>query len=324
MVQLKQLCPVLDGDFCTICPRPELAGLLPGAGDALPAHECVDHHLYQGLDGTWHLWGCIRGTPVGRILYHWQGDALEGADWRQTGEIMRVDHEAGESLEDWRGQEWIQSPYVVREAGRFYMFFGGHGTGVDAQGNPVPYEDPRMDGQICLMTSPDGMAWTRRRDEDGHSRLFLGPGETRDPCLIRVGDLWHLYYAGYHDGDPYQAGVYVRTSKDLVHWSDWRLVHQDPRYGPGRWGTECPHVVYRGGAYYLFRTEHYASAKTHVFCSTDPFDFGIGDASDCHVCDVAVAAPEIIVDGEGTEYVTSNHDLTGGTQLCRLRWEEIV
>jgi hypothetical protein len=140
--------------------------------------------------------------------------------------------------------------------------------------------------------------------------------------LIRVGDRWHLYYAGYHDDDPYQAGFYVRTSRNLIDWSNWYLVHQDPRYGPGRWGTECPHVVYRDGSFYLFRTEHYASAKTHVFCSEDPFDFGIGDASDYHVCDIAVAAPEVILDGEGNEYITSNHGLTGGTQLCRLRWEE--
>ena len=95
-----RLCPVLDGDFWTIGPRPDLADVLPGPDEAAPAHECVDHHVYRGLDGAWHLWGCIRGTPVGRILYRWQGDALEQANWRRTGEILRVDHEAGESLED--------------------------------------------------------------------------------------------------------------------------------------------------------------------------------------------------------------------------------
>jgi hypothetical protein len=33
-----------------------------------PQHQCVDHHVFQGLDGAWYLWGCIRGTPVGRVL----------------------------------------------------------------------------------------------------------------------------------------------------------------------------------------------------------------------------------------------------------------
>jgi hypothetical protein len=187
----------------------------------------------------------------------------------------------------------------------------------------VPRGDPCMACQMCLMTSPDGRTWRRHRDVQGFSRLFVGPGETRDACVIRVGNRWHLYHAGYHGDDRNEAGFYLRTSTDLVHWSDWRLVHQDRRYGSGPWDTECPHVVYRQGAYYLFRTEDYASARTHVFRSEDPFDFGIGDASANYVGSIAVAAPEVIVDGDGNETITSNHDLWGGTQLCRLAWERI-
>jgi arabinan endo-1,5-alpha-L-arabinosidase len=322
----ERLRPVLYGDSWLVGPNPPLADLgaeRPGEGstEGLPAHQCVDHHLYQGPDGAWHLWGCIRGTPVGRILYHWEGESLDAGPWRQTGEILRVDRSAGESLDDRGGEEWIQAPFVVRDGGVYWMFYGGHGTGVDEGGQPVPYGDPRMACQMCLMTSQDGRRWTRHREGDGYSRLFLGPGETRDPCVIRIDGRWHLYYAGYHAGDPYKAGVYLRTSDDLTHWSDWRLVHQDRRYGDGPWDTECPHIVYRGGAYYLFRTEEYASAKTHVFRSEDPHDFGIGDASAHYVGSIAVAAPEIIVDRDGGEYITSNHDLRGGTHLCRLAWE---
>lgn len=313
----RKLRPVLDGDPWLTGPRPDLSELEGG----IQRHECVDHHVYRSLDGAWHLWGCIRKTAVGRILYRWEGDSLTQSPWRQTGEIIRADHEAGESLREPRGEEWIQSPYVVQHGATFYMFYGGHGTGVTAQGESVPEGDRRMDGQICLMTSPDGRTWTRHRDARGHSRLFLGPGETRDPCVIRVGTQWHLYYAGYHDHDPAQAGFYLRTSNDLIAWSDWQLVHIDPAFGPGPWDTECPHVVYRAGYYYLFRTEDYRQAITHVFRSADPFDFGIGDACEHHVCDIAVAAPEIIVDGED-EYITSNDDLTAGTRMCGLRWEE--
>jgi hypothetical protein len=315
-----KLRPVLDGEFWLIGGTPKLPDeLMPDEG---PVHECVDHHAFQSVDGAWHLWGCVRKTAVGRILYHWEAESLAQSPWRQTGEIIRADHGAGESLNDWGRQEWMQSPFVVREAGVYYMFYGGHGTGMDADGDPVPRDDPRTACQICLMTSQDGRAWARYRNEEGYSRLFIGPGETRDPCLIRVGDLWHLYYAGYHNEDPMEAGFYARTSGDLVHWSDWRLVHQDRGYGPGRWDTECPHVVFRGGYYYLFRTEDYAAARTHVFRSEDPLDFGIGDAGDKYVGMVAVAAPEIIVGPDGSEFITSNHDLRNGTKLCRLRWEE--
>ncbi|MBN1660117.1 MAG: hypothetical protein JXA93_17080 [Anaerolineae bacterium] len=328
MTAYPPLRPVLDGPSWIIGPSPYLAGLLPPPAPGAPPHECVDHCVFQSADGAWHLWGCIRGTSVGRILYHWEGQSLTLPNWTPTGEIIRVDRHAGESIRDRDGKEWIQSPYVVRHNGTYFMFYGGHSTGLDAGGTPVPPSDPRMEGQICLMTSPDGRTWTRHRDKHGHSRLFVGPGETRDPCVIKIGDTFHLYYAGYHNADPAQAGVYLRTSPDLLHWSGWQIVHQDPAYGPGPWGTECPHVVKRRTAYYLFRTEHYATAKTHVFCSQNPADFGAaGDASDKYVATpggatIAVAAPEIITDRHGRQYITSNHDLLGGTRLFRLRWEQ--
>jgi hypothetical protein len=241
--------------------------------------------------------------------------------WRPTGECIRAQAEAGESLEDWQAEEWIQSPFVVAHGGAYSFFYGGHGTGHDRQGRPVPPEDRRMECQICLMTSRDGRRWQRHRDRDGFSRLFTGPGEARDPCVINIGGTWHLYYAGYHDGDPEQAGVYLRTSGDLVHWSDWRRVHSAPQIAAGPWSHECPHVVYRDGYYYLFRTEDYASARSHVFRSRDPADFGIGPAADQkYVGPIGVAAPEIIRDRAGREYITSNHDLRAGTQICRLAW----
>jgi hypothetical protein len=328
MVKKAKLWPMLDGAFWLIGASPDLAELMPDgqiASEAVgaPRHECVDHHIFQSADGAWHLWGCVRKTPVGRILYHWEAQSLTQSPWQHTGEIIRVDRQAGESLDDWHSEEWIQSPYVVHHAGIYYMFYGGHGTGVDARGNLVPRGDPRMACQICLMTSVDGRQWTRRRNEEGYSRLFLGPGETRDPCAIEIDGLWHMYYAGYHGDDPGEAGFYVRTSTDLLHWSDWRLVHQDRRYGGGPWDTECPHVVFRAGYYYLFRTEDYASARTHVFRSEDPLDFGVGDASDMYVGTIAVAAPEIVVDCDGAEYITSNHDLRGGTRLCKLKWDYV-
>ena len=318
-----KLRPVLDGDFWMIGDNPDLG---PLQGNTDPARggvqECVDHHVFQSTDGAWHLWGCIRGTAVGRVLYRWEADSLTQKHWRQTGEVMRIDRAAGECLNG-RAEECIQSPFVVQSGGLYCMFYGGSMAGSDEAGRAVDPDDPAMAGQMCLATSPDGRNWTRHRDEAGRSRVFIGPSVTRDPCLIRIDDVWHLYYAGYHDDRPGNAGFYVRTSQDLVRWSDWELVHQDFEFGAGNWNTECPHVVERGGWFYLFRTENYAARKTHVFRSTNPHDFGIGDASEHYVCPFPVAAPEIILDAEGNEYITSNHNLAGGTMMCRLAWEEV-
>ena len=333
----EKLRPVLDGPWWMIGPNPDLSDRLEGDEDHRIAFEKgkhgehnapVDHHIFQDRQGKWHLWGCVRATAVGRVLYHWDADDLAQSPWRDTGEYIRADRAAGECIDDWDGQEWLQSPYFVFADDRYYMFYGGHRAGVDAAGVRQPPHD-RWRGktgdpslhQICLMISDDGLTWERHKNPDGMSRLFLGPGETRDPSLIQIDGLWHLYYAGYFDHNKPEkgAGFTVRTSKDLIDWSDWRLVHQDPRYGVGRTDTECPHVVYRSGYFYLLRTVAYYNCQTLVFRSEDPYDFGIGDASSKLVARLPCAAPEIyVVDGQ--EYVSSSHTPLFGEQMCRLRW----
>lgn len=287
--------------------------------------EPVDHHIFKASDGYWHLWGCVRGTAIGRILYHWKSKNLTDSNWELTNEFFRCDPSVGECIDDWNGKEWIQSPYIVKENGKYYMFYGGHSIGRDKSGVPVSglSDDKfRSESQICLMTSDDGLKWKRHLFKDGLSRLFVGPGETRDPCLIKVNDTWYMYYAGYEEGDLLNnGGVYVRKSKDLINWSDYKLAHRDPTFGPSSWDHECPHVVYRDGYYYLFRTENYWEARTYVYRSDDPNDFGTNaeSAQDLYVGRIAIAAPEIYqVDGE--EFVSSNHDPAKGTQMSRMKW----
>lgn len=329
-MQKIKLHPVLEGDFWMLGPAPmnlDLPDIVnpernPRAPARAPTHECVDRHVYQSSDGAWHLWGCIRKTTVGRILYRWEGQSLTLAPWIPTGEMIRVDRNVGESLAFHGGEECIQSPYVIKVDNTYYMFYGGDGSGVDECGGTVDSNDPDMVGQMCLMTSKDGRNWTRYVNEAGQSRVFTGPIAVRDPCLIEIDGIWYLYYAGYHGHQDGEAGFYARTSSDLIHWSERHLVHLDASFGGHRWQTECPHVVYRKGFYYLFRTVHYESSETHVFRSEDPLNFGVGDASAIYVGPISVAAPEIIVDAAGNEFITSNHNLAGGTMLCRLKWEE--
>ena len=321
---MKKMKPVLAGEWKLIGTNPDLGGL------GTPKQQCVDHHVFRAEDGQWHLWGCIRGTRFGRLLYHWKSERLYEENWEQTGECFFPLARAGESIDAPWHEHWIQSPFFVKADGQYYMFYGGHATGYDMNYRPIAFEDlsgGKCDSacQICLMTSPDGIVWTRHEDEKGFSRLFTGPGETRDPCLIKVGNLWHMYYAGNHSEEGQLiAATYLRTSEDLLHWSNYKVVAYDPRFTTIRWCFECPHVVEREGYYYLFITKDYASKETLVYRSCDPTDFGIGAeaAEDHFVCKIAVGAPEIIIDANRDEYITSNHDLAGGTRLCPLKWEE--
>jgi hypothetical protein len=330
MPEREMLRPELDGEYWMIGPNPDLGALQGATPDPTApwgtTQECVDHHVFQSDDGAWHLWACIRYTAIGRLFYHWEAEQLTDENWRQTGEIMRADRSYGESLTDGfmdHEEEYMQSPFVIRHDGTFYLFYGTRKSRMDRHGNPVANSDPRMEGQICLMTSSDGRTWNRAKNSRGQSRIFLGPGATRDPCVLRLGDLWLMYYAGYHEQDNFRPGFYCRVSSDLQRWSEPTTVHFDisGRYGSGQFTCECPHVVERGGYYYLFRTQFYPDGVTHVFRSDNPFDFGVGDAADKYVGPIYAAAPEVIVDpADGKEYITSNHDLTGGTRLCRLRW----
>ena len=175
---------------------------------------------------------------------------------------------------------------------------------------------------MCLMTSKDGTQWTRYKNKDGNSRLFIGPGPTRDPCLIKIGDRWHMYYAGSKNSDIDQPVFWCRTSENLYDWSEPLNVHDDLNFGKQRWDTECPFVIYKEGYYYLFRTEDYYKSRTHVFRSEDPMDFGAGDASSKYVGLFTAGAPELYELEDGSEWVSSNHNPPLGTQLCRMKWVE--
>lgn len=296
-----KLMPVLDAGMWHIGDNPDLGRL------TTPRQEVVDHAIWRARDGTWQLWACIRGTSIGRLLYAWEGDALEQVGWRRRGIAMRALAAAGESLDDWGGKEWIQAPHVIEHGGVFHMLYGGHRSELEHC-------------QICLARSRDGREFTRYRNAMGMSRVFVGPGEARDPMTLRIGDTYYCYYAGNPDPRSRRdtGRIYCRTSKDFLHWSQPVAVNFGGVAGSGMWDAECPHVVAREGWLYLFRTTDYRMPLTYVYRSDDPLDFGRGN-DDKLVVTIAVAAPEIVSD-RGRDYISSVHDLRGGIQLGRLRW----
>jgi hypothetical protein len=295
--------PRISGDFWHIGSAPDLGEL----GDA-EAQEVVDHAIFPSADGRWHLWACVRGTRIGRLLYHWEGETLEQPRWQPRRIAMRAEACYGESINDWAAEEWIQAPHVIEVDGRYLMFYGGHNTELG-------------ECQVCLATSADGREFTRTQDAQGYSRVFVGPGEARDPMVLRVGEVYHCYYSGNDRGRRKPGKVYCRTSADLTHWSAPREVSWGGHAsGSGPWSAECPFVVYREGYYYLFRTSEYRSpARTHVYRSPDPWDFGCG-SDEKWVTTLRVAAPEIVAVG-GQDYISTVEDLQGGVQLAKLIWE---
>jgi hypothetical protein len=276
--------PRIDGEPWVVARDPDV-----GAA-AKPGQQPVDFAVWQAADGTWQLWSCIRGTACGgktRLFHRWEGPSLTAPDWTPRGVAMEADPSIGETAGG------LQAPYVVKVDGLYHMFYGD-------------WENIRR------ATSTDGKTFTR-----AGGPLFREGTNTRDPMLLRAGGLWHCFTTS-HPGD--RGAVYSRTSKDLLTWADPKIVAGGGEPGWGPYSSECPFVVERDGAYYLFRTQTYGKeARTTVYRSKDLRDFGV-DEDRGRLGVLPIAAPEILRH-DGQDYVAYLLPSLKGIQIARLRWE---
>jgi len=283
--------PQISGAWWQVAGDPDLGEL------TTPKQQPVDFALWQAADGTWQIWSCIRSTKEKgktRLFHRWEGAALTDANWTPKGVAMRADPKVGEL------EGGLQAPYVFRKDDRYEMYYGG-------------WED------ICSATSTDGKIFERRSNSEGKAIVFGNKsGNTRDPMLLRIGDVWHCYYT-VNPGN--KGGVYCRTSKDLREWSEEKLVARGGKSGDGPYSAECPFVVeVDPGQFYLFRTQYYGkSALTHVYFSRDPLNFGVDDNESFYVCSLPIAAPEIVkVDGQ--YFIAVLLPSLKGIQIARLNF----
>jgi Glycosyl hydrolases family 32 N-terminal domain len=283
--------PQLAGDWWQIAGDPDLGELTS------PKQQPVDFAVWQASDGTWQLWSCIRNTREPgrtRLFYRWQGAKLTEAHWTPMGIAMRADPKVGEL------EGGLQAPFVFRDRDRFVMFYGGW-------------------DRICSAASKDGKVFERILDQRGNATLFgEDGGNTRDPMLLRIGELWHCYYTAH----PRDVGaVYCRTSNDLRTWSEAVIVARGGQATSEKYSAECPFVVeLEKGQYYLFRTQRYGKdAQTSVYFARDPLDFGVDRDLGHFVCTLPLAAPEII-QHDGQHYIAALLPSLKGIQIARLQW----
>jgi len=285
--------PRIVGDWWQIAGDPDLGELTTAK------QQPVDFGIWQAADGSWQLWSCIRSTKEPghtRLFHRWEGAKLAASNWKPMGIAMHADPVYGEL------QGGLQAPYVFKADGQYVMFYGG-------------WED------ICSATSEDGKTFQRRLDDNKKVTLFRAPGEyaqTRDPMVIRIGDLWYCYYTA-HTGKL--GADFCRTSKDLKTWSEAKMVAAGGQSGEGNFSAECPFVIERDpGEFYLFRTQHYGqNQQTSVYFSRDPMDFGVNHDEGHFVCTLPVAAPEIF-EHEGEYYIAALLPSLKGIHVAQLAW----
>ena len=138
-------------------------------------------------------------------------------------------------------QRGIWSPYVLEDGGLYYLYF----TGVS--------EDFTQSIMLASSNDPsDPESW------EVHSMIFQPdhPGmlweegvwaDCRDPMVIRVGQVYHLYYTG---ADESGGIVGMATSNSPTGpWTDWGGIIEPL---PGSAMPESPVLTMYNGRYYLF------------------------------------------------------------------------
>ncbi len=268
-----------------------------------------EHTLYRDAQGVWQLWAALKSPLGDNVIGRWEStDFFSDSAWRWTGEIMKTSAAAADA-----GARLQHSPFVVQHDGRWWMFQVPPASATNGGGN----------GQLRVMSSADGRTWSPHRSPNGSDVVFSGPGDVREPCIVRIEDLWHCYYTGHYDGDRRNAAVFVRTSLDLLEWSEPKIAHEDIEPAGGRRPDthESPFVVRRDGWFYLFRNA--VGDATYVYSSKDPKDFGRGHMVNKAVAKLPLLAPEIVVGPDGRDYVTSVRDEDGQRiRMYRLIWDE--
>lgn len=277
--------------------------LIPGAKrrllDASPSVDepwyINDHTLIRASDGRWHVFGIWHPEPAAPLdetmFLHASADDLEGAQWTIHDPVLHARTELGETH--------VWAPHVIHHEGRYWMFYAG-GT------------EDHTAYRMTLATSEDLFTWTP------HEQILFEDGfDARDPMVIHDGQRWLMYYTrnSAPDGGFHQVGV--RTSEDLLTWSEPAVAYESTVSGSYGGPTESPFVVRRDEGWVLFVCESTQYDRTLAYFSTDPLRFE--DAGQVDV-DLDEHCAEIVTDpGDGRTWITGGGWGRGGLSIRELQ-----
>jgi len=239
-----------------------------------PYHHLNDFCLFKDNEGTWHATG-IMGTGTWeseQSLFHCAGRDLFGP-WKTLDPVLTDMPESGLPPQK-------HAPYVVCHDNKYYMYYR------------------RPPGTILLSLSEDPDKWT------GLGKELFAELDARDVHILRIGDMFHMYYcqAAKIDHDT-QSCILMRRSDDLRYWSVPVVVHYDTATPTHHSYLESPCVVQRPEGYYLFIRHRLMDKRTTtvVLFSQRPDAFPSGERTwFCELHDVH--APEIVMD-QGKFYI---------------------
>ncbi|WP_158969826.1 family 43 glycosylhydrolase [Paraglaciecola sp. L3A3] len=260
-----------------------------------------DHTFIKGDAGLWHIFGITHpyvppspksGVHEGEMAsFHAVStvtsfkQSILNDHYVDQAKVLPPHERPGEPLSN-------HAPTIVKKNGLFHMIYG-----------PSP---------IRLAVSKDLYKWQVK------GNLFSEKDGARDPSLL------------FHDGQYYlvyctQKSVALRTSTDLVNWSEPKIIFTANTYDP-----ESPSLIFHNNTFYLFvcswngiwdgkEIQGAYQQTTYVLNSNDPVDFGLGDEK--QITTLQGHAPEIFQDENGDWYISSAEWPNRGVSVDSLVWQ---
>lgn len=286
-------------------------------GDGNPLYS--DFSLIKDKLGQWHCIGTFGEAPHtigsghepsdGYTLFHAVGNSLEAP----MTHLAKIPYQ----IESKEAVMWAPGTIWNKDMSRAYLYYFHFFIAIE--------EKPNSACRLLISDSPDLSAW---RPYDGtelsETNMVFREHLDRDYRVFwddRVGK-YLMYYCGL------PGGPRVRTSTDLLHWSESVEVLKAPLDDPHGY-AESPFVLYRDGYYYLW-VSGIDYSHTHLYISEDPFNFG--DAIANSIEEQPGHAPEIISEN-GVDYMAcsmvstkpstfpADYDLDG-ILIQPLRWDK--
>lgn len=256
-----------------------------------------DHCFVSDKNGTWHLFGITHEEPADPAdednLAHAVASSLTQNPWQKQEFALSVDPNAGE--------EHLWAPHIIEIDDTYYMYYCA------GDKDPSQYK-------IHLATSNDLYRWVRHPENP----MIVDGIDARDPYLLKIDDMWIMYYTATSYPQGGNHIVACQKSKDLIRWSDRQIVFTDPLEGAHGGPTESPTVIRRGDIYYLFIGPRGDYRGTCVYKSSDPFHWDIKDLAG----KINAHAAEVVRDKQGNWYVSHCGWGQGGVYLAPLYWND--
>lgn len=267
---------------------------------------CINDHtfIYDKKTEKWHVIGITHSRNMdymkdpGLNLLHISADSLFQTPWEIHPHALTADYNKYKESVLW-------APHCIYHKGKYYMYV----CAASQQGAHI-----HDSYQINLYLSKDLKEWERYKQNP----LFTDGFDARDPMIIKDDNQWIMYYTANATPGGGNHIIAAYTSKDLLHWSDRRIVFTHPREGTFGGPTESPFIVRRGNNYYMFLCD---GGHTDVYVSNDPlkFEFAnlIAEIDDCR-------ASELIRDKKGNYFISSVGWFNGtyGLKIAPLIWKD--